>query len=135
MRFTRPVLRAGIWVPFGLLAPAAASAADTPDLRGRWKRNPELSQDAVSKVFASLPLEGRGLSRDERCFHDALLHFAKVIDGLEIEQTPEDVKIILGGDEVQIFYPGRSHVRQGFRRQAAGPRALAGGRASHPREE
>jgi hypothetical protein len=113
MRIARHVLRAGIWVTVALLTPAAASAADTPDLRGRWKRNPELSQDAVSKVFASLALEGRGFSPDEKRFHDALLHFAKATDSLEIEQTAEDVKIILGGDEVQIYYPGRSRVRQG----------------------
>ena len=113
MRIARHVLRTGIWVTFALLTPVAASTADTPDLRGRWKRNPELSQDAVSKVFASLSLEGRGFSPDEQRFHDALLHFAKVIDSLQIEQTAEDVKIILSGDEVQIYYLGRSHVRQG----------------------
>jgi hypothetical protein len=109
----RHVLRAGIWVTFALLLPAAASAADTPDLKGRWKRNPELSQDAVSKAFASLALEGRGFTPDEQRFHDALLHFVKVIDSLQIEQTAEDVKIILSSDEVQIYYPGRSRVRQG----------------------
>jgi hypothetical protein len=36
-----------------------------------------------------------------------------VIDNLQIEQSAEDVKIILAGDEVQIYYLGRSHVRQG----------------------
>jgi hypothetical protein len=113
MRILRQILRVGLCLTFAFLLPAAALAADTPDLRGRWRRNPELSQDAVSKVFASLSLEGQGLSPDDRRFHDALLHFAKVIDRLEIEQTPEDVKIILAGDEVEIYYPGRSHVRQG----------------------
>ena len=113
MRMVRHVLRAGICVSFALLTPAAASAVDTPDMKGRWKRNSELSQDAVSKVFASLALEGQGFSPDEKRFHDALLHFAKVTDSLDMEQTAEDVKIILGGDEVQIYYPGRSRVRQG----------------------
>lgn len=113
MRTARHVLRAGIWVTAALLTPAAASAVDTPDLSGRWKRNAELSQDAVSKVFAALPLQGREYAPDERRFHDALLHFAKVIDSLQIEQTAEDVKIILAGDEVQIYYPERWHARQG----------------------
>jgi len=115
MRIARHVLRTGsiCFATLALLTPAAASAADTPDLRGRWKRNPELSQDAVSRVFASLSLEGSGFSPDDKRFHDALLHFAKVIDSLEIEQTAENVTIILGGDEVQIYYPGRSRVRQG----------------------
>ncbi len=126
MRIVRHVLRAGIWVTFVLLTSSAASGADTPDLRGQWKRNPELSQDAVSKVFASLALEGRGFSPDEQRFHDALLHFAKVIDSLQIEQTAEDVKIILAGDEVQIYYLGRAHVRQGVLGGRLGPRALAG---------
>jgi hypothetical protein len=109
----RHARRAGIWATLALLTPTVASAADTPDLSGRWRRNPDLSQDAVSKVFASLSLEGRGFSPDEQRFHDALLHFVKVIDSLQIEQTAEDVKIILAGDEVQIYYPGRSHARQG----------------------
>jgi hypothetical protein len=113
MSTVRQVLRAGIWATVTLLTPAAASAADMPDMSGRWRRNPELSQDAVSKAFASLPLEGKRFSPDERRFHDALLHFAKVIDSLQIEQTAEDVKIILADDEVQIYYPGRSRVRQG----------------------
>jgi len=109
----RRVLRAGIWVTLALFLPAGASPADTADLRGRWRRNPELSQDAVSKVFASLHLEGQGFTPDEQRFHDALLHFAKAIDSLQIEQTAEDIKIILADDEVQIYYPGRSRVRQG----------------------
>jgi hypothetical protein len=113
MHVMRHVIRAGIWVTFALLTPAAAFAADAPDLRGRWKRNPELSQDAVSKVFTSLALEGRGFSPDEQRFHDALLKFVKVIDSLQIELTAEDVKIILSDDEVQIYYPGRSRVREG----------------------
>jgi hypothetical protein len=36
-----------------------------------------------------------------------------VIDSLQIELTAEDVKIILSDDEVQIYYPGRSRVRDG----------------------
>ncbi len=113
MRTLRHVLRVGVWVAFALLTAAAAPAADTSDVRGRWKRNPDLSQDAVSKVFAALPPEGRRFVPEERSFHDALLHFAKVIESLQIEQTTEEVKIILAGDEIQIYYLGRSHARQG----------------------
>ena len=112
MHVVRHVLRAGLCVTFALLITAAASAVDTQDLRGRWKRNADLSQDAVSKVFASLALED-GVSPDEQRFHDALLKFVKVIDRLQIELTAEDVKIILSDDEVQIYYPGRSRVRDG----------------------
>jgi hypothetical protein len=84
-----------------------------------------LSQDAVSKVFASLALEGRGFSADEKRFHDALLHFAKVTDSLEIEKTGEDVKIILGGDRGPDLLPGALTRPAGRpRRQAGGPRAL-----------
>jgi hypothetical protein len=113
VRRRRQFLRAGIVVALALLTTAATYAAEAPDLRGRWRRNADLSQDAVSKVFASLALEGQGYSPDDQRFHDALLHFAKVLDSLQIEQTTEDVKIILSGDEVQIYYPGRSHMRQG----------------------
>jgi hypothetical protein len=114
MHNARHVLRAGVaFVTFALLAPVAASALDRPNLRGRWKRNPELSQDVVSKVFTSLALEGTGFSPDDQRFHDALLHFARVTGSLEIEQTTESVTIVLGGDEVEIYYPGRSGVRQG----------------------
>ncbi len=102
-------------VTFALLTPAAASAADVAGPgRGRWRRNPELSQDAVSKVFASLHLEGRGFSPDEQRFHDALLHFAKVTDSLQIRadgrRTSRSSSL---ATSVQIYYPGRSRVRQG----------------------
>ena len=95
MRMLRHVLEAGACVTVALLTAAAASAADAQDLRGRWKRNPASSQDAVSKVVASLSLEGRGFTPDEQRFHDALLHFAKVIDSLQIEQTAEDARSFL----------------------------------------
>ncbi len=113
MRIARSVLGAGLCIAIALLASAEASAADAPSLVGRWKRNADMSQDAVSKVFASLPLEGSGFSPDEQRFHDALLHFAEVTSALKIEQTADNVTIILGGDEVQIYYPGGSRVRQG----------------------
>ena len=113
MGSVRHLLRASLYVALGLLTPVFSFAAGTPDLHGRWKRNLDLSQDAVSKVFASLSLEGNGFTPDEQRFHDALLHFAKAIDRLQIEQTAEDVKIVLSGDDVQIFYPGGSRVRQG----------------------
>jgi hypothetical protein len=113
MRLVRQAFHAGIGVTFALLMPAAVSAADSPSLRGRWTRNAVLSQDAASKVFASLSLEGQGFSPDEQRFHDALLHFAKAIDSLQIEQRAEEVTIILGDDEVQIYYPGRPRLRQG----------------------
>jgi hypothetical protein len=41
------------------------------------------------------------------------MRIARVIDSLQIEQTAEDVKIILTGDEVQIYYLRRSRARQG----------------------
>jgi hypothetical protein len=113
MRLVRQALHAGICFSFALLMPVALSSADSPSLRGRWTRNAALSQDAASKVFASLSLEGRGFSPDEQRFHDALLHFAKAIDSLQIEQKAEEVTIILSGDEVQIYYPGRARLRQG----------------------
>jgi hypothetical protein len=111
-REARPLLRLSLAAGL-LLAGADARGADRPDLWGRWTRNPGLSQDAVSKVFASLAPVAQRFSPDDRRFHDALLRFAKVIDTLQVEQTRDDIKIILGGDEVQIYYPGRSHVRQG----------------------
>jgi len=107
----RHVLRAGIWVTFALLTPAAASAADTPD-PAPLERNPELRMPSRRSSPPCL-WRRRGFTPDEQRFHDALLHFAKVIDSLQIEQTAEDVKIILAGDEVQIYYLGRAHVRQG----------------------
>jgi hypothetical protein len=114
MRVARHVLRAGICSALVLLAPTARPATGTPILRGRWIRNAELSQDAVSRVFASLSLEGQGFAPHEQRFHDALLHFAKAIGRLQIEQTVDDVTIILAGDEVQIYYPGGgSRARQG----------------------
>jgi hypothetical protein len=113
MRILRAVLGAGLCVASTLLASPEARAADAPALVGHWERNAELSQDAVSKVFASLSPRGTGFAPDEQTFHDALLRFAAVTASLEIEQTAEEVTIILGGDEVQIYYPGGPRVRQG----------------------
>jgi hypothetical protein len=56
---------------------------------------------------------GTGLAPEEQTFRGTLLHFAAVTGSLEIEQKAEAVTIILGGDEVQIYYPGGPRVRQG----------------------
>jgi hypothetical protein len=114
MDLARHAFRAGICGVLVLLTPALARAVDSPNLRGRWTRNAELSQDAVSKAFASLAQEGQGFSPDEQRFHDALLHFAKAIEHLQIEETAENVTVILADDEVQIYYPGGGpRARQG----------------------
>lgn len=112
MHIVRSAVGVGLCLASTLLA-SAEPPADTPGMVGRWERNAEMSQDAVSKVFASLVPRGTGFSPDEQTFHDALLRFAEVTGRLDIEQTAESVTIVLGGGEVQIYYPGAARVRQG----------------------
>jgi hypothetical protein len=107
-------LGVGIGLIGSFLGAGLLSAADVPLLSGSWKRNVELSQDALVKVAASLPPEGQDAGAEDKRFRDLLFHIAKASDNLEIEQSATDFKIVYGTDGVRIFYPGRQHTREGL---------------------
>ena len=109
-----------------------AGAEDPPDLRGTWRLDARRSDDAAARIaeVAGPPqLTGGGASgltilpelntrsEVERLELRAwMMGIAEQLARLEVEQTPEEVKLYLG-DDVRIFYLTREHVRQDSRGQ------------------
>jgi hypothetical protein len=110
-----------------VLALAASAAAESPDLRGKWRLDPKRSDDARSRIeqaagpaqvtgggasgLTILP-EANTRSEVERVeLRQWMMGVAEQLERLEIEQTSEEVKLYLG-DNVRIFYLNREHVRQ-----------------------
>jgi hypothetical protein len=109
---------------------AAGAAAQSPDLRGKWRLDPKRSDDPRARIeqvagpaqvtgggasgLTILP-EGNTRSEVERVeLREWMMTVADQLSRLEIEQTPEEVKLYLGdgNDNVRIFYLKREHVRQ-----------------------
>lgn len=105
-----------------------ALAENPPDYSGSFTLNTKLSDDAVAKVEAaagSAQLKGGGQGEVQRLIprstdasevervrlREFLLDRASALQDLKIEQTPKEIKIIHGEDDVRIFYFGRDHVR------------------------
>ncbi len=110
------------------LAALPALGQDTPDFSGSFTLNPKLSDDAVAKIEAaagSAQLKGGGQGEVQRLvprstdasevervrLREFLLDRVNSLQHLKIEQTPKQVTIIHGEDNVRIFYFGRDHVR------------------------
>jgi hypothetical protein len=88
-------------------------AAEKPDFSGKWQRNPALSQEWREKVEALTdPMAGRGGQPERRMFRSWLVRVLGEIGSVEIEQSPAELKLVLGEDRVRIFYLGREHLRQ-----------------------
>lgn len=104
----------GRWAPVALfgLGWSTALLADPPDLSGQWKRNAELSQNLVSKIHSATGgQDGRSDVGRTRA-REALLALARAGETLEIQQKAGEFQISYADDDVQIFYPGRQHVRE-----------------------
>jgi hypothetical protein len=115
-----------------VVAAGGASAQDPPDLRGTWRLDSRRSDDAaarIAEVAGPAQLTGGGASgltilpelntrsEVERLELRAwMMSIAERLARLEIDQTPDEVKLYLG-DEVRIFYLAREHVRQDSRGQ------------------
>jgi hypothetical protein len=108
------------------LSPAFGKAAP-PDFQGTWQLDKKGSDDMRAQIAQAagpaqvksggasgltiLP-EGGTRSEVERLELRAwLMNVAEQLDTLEIQQTPEELKLY-NGDAVRIFYFGRSHSRQ-----------------------
>lgn len=106
----------------GLLS-AASAFAQTPDLRGRWTLNAELSGDIAEKIKAAagpasvsggpswagatetwFPWAG-GFSEPQRVeMREFILATLPVLQNVEVEQTAEEIKTIHGESGVRTFY-------------------------------
>lgn len=105
------------------LVSAGPAFAQAPDLNGRWTLNEELSGDIAEKIKAAagpssvsgassfagatetwFPWSG-GFSEPERVqLREFLLATLPVLQSVEIEQTPQEVKTIHGESGVRVFY-------------------------------
>ena len=117
---------------FCLLVGAPASTfAQHPNFSGRWLLNEKLSQDPFEKIYRALGTEeqqgaGAGASSsvsnsvllrdaDLRETLQALMHYAEVLDVVEIEQDESEITIAVGDDDefFSLFYlDGEKHARE-----------------------
>jgi len=103
-----------------LLASGIGSAEEAPALSGTWKLNHQLSEDIEAKIKAAAGSQymsggpswatetwfpwGTSFSEGQRLqVRDVLLATVPALEGLEIEQTAQEVKTIHGEDGVRIF--------------------------------
>ena len=117
---------------FCLLVGAQASTfAQHSNFSGRWLLNEKLSQDPFEKIYRALGTEeregaGAGASSsvsnsvllrdaDLRKTLQALMHYAEVLDVVEIEQDESEITIAVGDDDefFSLFYlDGEKHARE-----------------------
>jgi hypothetical protein len=107
---------------------AAGQAAEVPDLSGIWRLDPKRSDDMRARIdkaagpaqvtgggasgFTILP-ELNTRSEVERVeLREWMLRVAEQAERLEIQQTPDQLKVYAGDDAVRIFYFGREHMRE-----------------------
>ena len=105
-------------------ASAPVGADGPPDFSGSWTINRTLSDDATARVaevagpdavagartfggITFLPRASYGKDVDRVSLRQLLLDSVAALDNLEIEQTPEEVKVMQGEDGVRIFYVKR----------------------------
>jgi hypothetical protein len=102
------------WAPVILLGMAwgTAQGADHPDLSGQWRLNAEMSQNLVSKIHAATGGQDGRSDVERTRAREALLALARAGETLEIQQRADEFQIAYANDDVQIFYPGRQHVRE-----------------------
>jgi hypothetical protein len=103
---------------------AAARAGGPPDFSGSWTINRELSDDAAKRVAEAagadavagahtfggltfLPRSSYGKDVDRVSLRQLLLDSVAALAHLEIEQTPEEIRVMQGEDGVRIFYTKR----------------------------
>ncbi len=109
-----------------LLVPPAFSADAVPNFSGRWRFNPQQSDDATTKieeVAGSAQVKGAGRSQlvasltagkevDRVHLREFMLERVKEFNEVEIEQSATEFKFIDATQGVGIFYFDREHVRQ-----------------------
>ena len=115
------------WLELGLIALCASEivrAAGPPDFSGSWTINRGLSDDAAARVaevagsdavagahtfggITFLPRSSYGKDVDRVSLRQLLLDSVAALDHLEIEQSPDEVKVMQGEDGVRLFYAKR----------------------------
>jgi hypothetical protein len=115
-------------LPAFLLAAAAAHAQAPADFSGSWILNARISDDVKAKVEQAagpasmtgahgvggvglLPRSGDVKEAKRVELRQFLLDRVGLFDQLDVKQTPDDITIAHGEEDVRIFYFGREHVR------------------------
>jgi hypothetical protein len=106
-----------------------ASAEESGDFSGQWRRNEQLSQsalEAIEIVLGDVDRKGTG-GRAHTVFspsgifeqddvvglRDALVDYAKGLHSLTIVQTNEEVQVLNGRNYMSLFYlDGQKHIRE-----------------------
>jgi hypothetical protein len=96
-----------------LAAGLSTQALAEPNLAGKWTRNPALSQDWQARLDAAAPVSDFWKQADRAAQRKFISYVLEASSELEITQTAEEVKLANAADDVQIFYFGRKHKRQG----------------------
>ena len=101
-----------------------ARAAGPPDFSGSWTINRGLSDDVAARVaevagadavagahtfggITFLPRSSYGKDVDRVSLRQLLLDSVAALEHLEIEQSPDEVKVMQGEDGVRLFYAKR----------------------------
>jgi hypothetical protein len=117
------------WPALAALALSATAAqAGPPDFSGAWRLDPKRSDDVRARVeqaagpdqvkaggatgLTILPESGTRSEVERVELRRWMLALAEAVARLEIEQSPEEIKLYLGEESGRIFYFGREHVRQ-----------------------
>ena len=120
------------WVALGLAglgtlafgASGIGRAAGPPDFSGSWTINRGLSDDVAARVaevagadavagahtfggLTFLPRSSYGKDVDRVSLRQLLLDSVAALEHLEIEQSPDEIKIMQGEDGVRLFYAKR----------------------------
>src|SRR5262245_6066198 len=124
-----PPLRArAALLPAFVLAAAPASAQAPADFSGTWIINTKMSDDVKAKVEQAagpqsmtgahgvggvglLPRSGDVKEAKRVELRQFLLDRVGLYDQVDVKQTPADITIAHGDEDVRIFYFGREHVR------------------------
>jgi hypothetical protein len=118
-----------LWAALGLAgvgmvasgASRAAAAGGPPDFSGSWTINRSLSDDVAARVgevagpdlvagahtfggITFLPRSSYGKDVDRVSLRQLLLDSVAALDHLEIEQSPDEIKLMQGEDGVRLFY-------------------------------
>lgn len=112
-------------------APPRVGAEGPPDFSGSWTINRSLSDDPAARVaevagpdtlagartfggITFLPRASYGKDVDRVSLRQLLLDSVAALDNLEIEQTPEEIKVMQGEDGVRIFHLKRESTGAGL---------------------
>lgn len=106
-------------------ASARAQAPAPADFTGSWLLNPKMSDDVKTKIEAAtgpanmsgtkglglLPWPGEMKEPQRVEFRQFLLDRVGFFERVAIRQTPSQIEIVHGEDDVRIYYFGREHAR------------------------